>query len=226
MPKKKSRGEAPAVRELDLILFDLDGTLIDSKNDIADSANYTLKSLGLPELRPERIYGFIGDGVRKLLERTLPADYQGEIENAWATFSDHYQDNLLRTTVLYPGVSEVLVHFQEKSKIIVTNKPERFAIPVLRGMGILSCFERIIGGESMPLKKPHPDAILNLLHEKKIHGSRALMIGDGCNDIEAGKRAGVITCAVSYGLTDRETLQGSHPNLMIDNLTELIPLFC
>ena len=224
MPKRK-RPEKTSVRELDLILFDLDGTLIDSKKDIADSANYTLKFLGLPELHPEKIYSFIGDGVRKLLERTLPPDHLRDIESAWTTFSDHYQANLLRTTVLFPGVTEVLTHFQGKSKIIVTNKPERFAIPVLEGLGVLSCFERIIGGESMPLKKPHPDAILTLLQEKKIRSDRTLMIGDGTNDIEAGKRAGVIICAVSYGLTDPGTLLESHPDLMIDDLRELIPLF-
>lgn len=221
MPREKSS----TVRELDLILCDLDGTLIDSKRDIAASANFTLRALGLAELPAERIYGFIGDGVRKLLERTLPPDQAGEVDRAWSIFSRHYRAHLLETTVLHAGVREFLAHFREKPKIVVTNKPEVFALPVLEGLGILPCFERIIGGESMPIKKPHPDAILALLRERAIEAGRAVMIGDGANDIEAGKRAGVITCAVTYGLSDRDTLAACAPDLLIDDLRELLPLF-
>lgn len=220
-----SRGKSRAGRGLDLILCDLDGTLIDSKGDIAASANHTLRVLGFEDLPAEQIYGFIGDGVRKLLERVLPPDRQGEMEKAWEIFSRHYLAHLLETTVLYPGVPEFLAHFRHKTKIVVTNKPELFALPVLRGLGVLSCFERIVGGESMPLKKPHPDAILALLREKEVGGGRALMIGDGVNDLEAGRRAGVLTCAVTYGLSDRETLAACAPNLLVDDLRELFPLF-
>ncbi|HEX9786441.1 MAG TPA: HAD-IA family hydrolase, partial [Candidatus Binatia bacterium] len=138
----------------------------------------------------------------------------------------HYEKHLLDRTVLYPGVRDVLAHFRGKRRVVVSNKIHRLTEAVVRGLGVENHFDAIFGGDSAPEKKPHPALLEMTLERFRIAAPAALMVGDGDIDVEAGKRAGVMTCGVTYGLGDRGQLIAAKPDFLIDQLTELPKYFC
>ena len=141
-------------------------------------------------------------------------------------FLDHYEHHLLDRTVLYPGGREILDYFRDKRRVVVSNKIERLTRAVVCGLGVEDQFDTILGGDSAAEKKPHP-ALLNLVLQRfQIPASRALMVGDGDTDIEAGKGAGVITCGVTYGLGNKDDLIAAKPDFLIENLSQLSVYFC
>jgi HAD superfamily hydrolase (TIGR01509 family) len=188
--------------------------------------NFTRAHFDLPPLAAARIHAHVGLGVEHLLRHTLPIKNPEHFRQVAGVFTPHYEHHLLDQTVLYPGAREILDYFQDKRRVVATNKVQRFAEAVVCGLGVRQCFDLILGGDSAAAKKPHP-ALLNLALEKyQTAPADALMVGDGDTDIEAGRRAGVITCGVSYGLGDKERLRASQPDFMIDRLDELRMHFC
>jgi len=141
-------------------------------------------------------------------------------------FLEHYENHLLETTVLYPHVHETLDYFEKKTKVVVSNKLHRFTVSVLKGLGIGTCFDAILGGDSVAQKKPDPEALNRVLCAFGVSPVMALMVGDGSTDIEAGKRAGVYTCGVTYGLGKKEELIEARPDLLVDDLRRLTEHFC
>jgi HAD superfamily hydrolase (TIGR01549 family) len=141
-------------------------------------------------------------------------------------FLAHYEDHLLDKTILYPGVHDVLDYFSGKRRVVVSNKMHRLTVAVLRGLGVENQFDAILGGDSAPEKKPHPALIHQALNRFEILPGQGLIVGDGDTDIEAGKRAGVLTCGVTYGLGNRAALVASAPDLIIEDLAELSRYFC
>jgi len=211
---------------VDLLIFDLDGTLADTKQDIATAVNLTLKEFGLPPKESAVIYGYVGDGVRKLLQRAFEGQPQGFYERALKVFRQHYLTHLLDTTQFYPGVLEILDHFKGKKRAIATNKPFEYTQKIIEGLGVRDHFDLVLGGDSTLHLKPHPAIIQVVLGRLGVDGKRAVMVGDGVNDILAARAAGAKSCAVGYGLGQTEDLLAANPDFFCDRIKDLSGLFC
>jgi len=210
---------------VDLIIFDVDGTLIDSAKDLIDSVNFTLEAIGLPKEDPEQVQSFIGDGVRKLVERSLGQEHQHLYPKAVEIFRAYYDEHLLDQTRLYPGVEEILAHFASKKRAILTNKSERFTVKILKGLNILTHFEEVVGSDNTAYLKPEPYGIFKIIEDLKIEKKRAVMVGDGVRDIEAAQNAGIKSCAVLYGYTDKERLLNVKPDFFCEKIFQLKEIF-
>jgi len=213
-------------RAVDLIMFDLDGTLADTGRDLAAAVNYTRAHFNLAALAEESVFSHVGRGVEHMLKHSLPEEYPHHFQEVMRIFLGRYEMHLLDRTVLYPGVHEALEHFRGKQRMVVSNKIRRLTVAVVRGLGVESYFDAIFGGDSAAEKKPDP-ALLNLVLARfQVPAASALIVGDGDTDVEAGKRAGVITCGVTYGLGNKADLIAAKPDVMIDNIKELSDYFC
>ena len=207
------------------MVFDLDGTLIDSGGDIITSVNHTLKTLDIPTREPDEIIGFVGDGVHKMIERSLGKDFQHLFSDAIDIFSTYYDKHMLDTTTLHNSVIEVLEHFSVKQKIIITNKRKYFTVKMTDALGISKYFNEIIGADSTDYKKPDPRLLFPLLVKYRTGCDHTVVIGDGINDIMLAKNAGVLSCALMNGLTHRDILLALNPDFACEGLFELISIF-
>ncbi|MBI1820822.1 MAG: HAD-IA family hydrolase [Nitrospirae bacterium] len=212
------------MEEFDLLMFDLDGTLLDTKEDLARSVNLCLKELGFPEKDHQAIYGYIGDGVRKLLGKAIGIESGPVFENAIHVFRKHYMDHLLDTTRFYPGMEKVLEHFKHKLLAVVTNKPADYTSRIIDGLGIRNHFSLISGSVPGGKLKPDPQMLSDVMDDLEISPNRALMVGDGVNDILAARSAGAKSCAVGYGLTLPERLKEASPDYFCNDILSLIGL--
>jgi phosphoglycolate phosphatase len=213
------------MQEVDLLVFDLDGTLIRSGDDLAASVNHTLTSLGLPTLTPETVHGFIGDGVKVLMKRALGPALE-HYDHAMDLFSAYYAEHLLDRTTLYPDVTEVLDYFDRKKMVIVTNKLHGFTLQIATALGIADRFREIIGEDSTPFKKPDPRLLQLVMAKWGGTPERTVVIGDGVNDIMLGRNAGALSCAFLNGITGRDKLLALAPDLTCENLSDLKTLLC
>lgn len=210
--------------EVDLLIFDLDGTLIESKWDIAASVNLTLKDLGLPCREEEEIFGFVGDGVRRLLRLAVGEENQARYEEALAVFRRHYLEHCLDRTRFYPGVDDVLRHFRGKDKAVATNKSIEYTKVILNGLGPHH-FTCVVGGDDGFGLKPEPGMLLHILGELDIKQDRAVLVGDSTNDINAARNAGMRVCAVGYGMGNRDKMASCRPDWFIEHPRDLTELF-
>ncbi len=208
-----------------LLIFDLDGTLVDSRRDIAKAVNLTFRDIGFPEKPVELIYSYVGDGVRRLIRKAVEREDQDLLDRALRIFEGHYLRHLLDETRLYPGMEAVLAHFRTKKKAMVTNKPILFTREIVKGLGLTEDFDPIVGGEMGINLKPHPEMILKVLETLKVPQTEAVMIGDSLNDLEAARAAGIFTCAVGYGLGDAEALRAAAPDFFAEEVADLKGLF-
>jgi phosphoglycolate phosphatase len=209
-----------------LMVFDLDGTLADTGDDLAGSVNRTLQSLGIPK-RPDReILGFVGDGVRKLVERSLGEAYGDRLDEALKRFKEIYAEHLLDQTTLYPGVQYVLRHFGQKDKVLITNKGRDFTLAICSGLGIAGYFKEIIAGDSNEFMKPDPRLLLPLLDRFESARDETLVVGDGINDILLARNTGVRSCAFLNGLGKREELLRLRPDFVIEKMIDLKNIAC
>jgi phosphoglycolate phosphatase len=214
------------MKSVDLMIFDLDGTLVTSGQDIASSVNYTLTTLGLPAIEEAMILEFVGDGVKKLIERSLGPALHDRFEEALVLFSRHYEEHMLDTTTLYTGVIEVLRHFHDKKKVILTNKRHHFAATMSNALRLTQYFDDVIGADSTPYIKPDVRLADLILKRFQAHPGRTVVIGDGVNDIRLAKNAGLLSCAFLNGLTGRETLLNLEPDFSCEHLPEITRIFC
>jgi phosphoglycolate phosphatase len=201
------------------VLFDLDGTLVDSRADLATGVNLTRLDLGLPPLDPAQVAGFVGDGVRRLLTRALP-ECPERLEEALALNSGHYRRHLLDATRLYPGTLEALAALRDRgfALAVVTNKPREFTLPLLEGLGILDAFGAVVAGGDCPDLKPDPRPLLLALEGCGCGPEGSWIAGDHYTDLEAGRRAGLSRCFCRFGFGEA---RGETWDLAVDNLTEL-----
>ncbi len=207
--------------KLSALLFDLDGTLVDSAPDLSHAVNHTLAQLGIPGKTDQEVMTYIGDGMKTLLERATGFSSDADLARAAEIFRPYYLEHCMDRTTLYPGALETLEHFKTQSMALVTNKPVAMTEKILARFGISKYFKSVVGGESTPKKKPDPEPVLKALSDLKAEASQAIMIGDGPTDMEAGRKAGTQICAVTYGYRSREELKKLNPNYMIDHLNEL-----
>ncbi len=218
--------KAPAPRPCRLFLFDLDGTLIDSRADITAAVNFALGRMNLPLLHESSIADFVGNGVGPLIERSLREVTGREpdsalIQKGIALFQDEYGNHLLDRTCLYPHVKEGLDRLPWARFAVVSNKPEIFSRRILEGLGIGSRFFIILGGDSIKKRKPDPESLLMAMKYCRVPASLTAMVGDSAVDIQAGKAAGVTTCGVLGGFRSRAELENAGCDLMIESLLEL-----
>ncbi|MCI0693818.1 HAD-IA family hydrolase [candidate division KSB1 bacterium] len=206
----------------DLLIFDLDGTLVDTRRDLANAVNYALRQLGKNEVEVDTVTGYVGDGVRKLLERALGHAAKTGLETAHRHFRSYYHEHIADFSQPYPGVREVLAHFARKQKAILTNKPQEFTEALLQRLDIRRHFAMVIGGQPNLKLKPDPEAVFKILHHFNLPASRVLIIGDGENDILAGQAAKIVTCAVAYGFRPEEKLRALQPDFVLAAPAELM----
>jgi len=213
------------MKHIELMIFDLDGTLVNSGGDIVASVNYTLESLDIPTKSQEEILTFVGDGVNKMIERALGKDIQHLFNRAMDIFSDYYAGHMLDTTRLCDSFIEVLDHFRNKKKVIITNKRRYFTLKMTDALGISRYFEEIIGADSTAYIKPDPRLFIPLLERVHAVYNDTVVVGDGVNDIMLAKNAGVLSCALLNGLTRRDILLALDPDYACEGLRELIKIF-
>jgi phosphoglycolate phosphatase len=212
------------------LLFDLDGTLIDSLADITTSVNSMLREFDRLPLPESAVTGLIGEGVRMLVERALLVGVAelrngfpspAEVEMAMAAFRRHYRDHLFDTTTTYPGVFETLGHFDFVPKGVVTNKPVEFAQAVLHRLGLSPFFVAVVGGDSLPERKPSPEPLFEAARLCGVSPQECLVIGDSPVDIIAARAAGMSSCGFTGGFCSREDLIAAGAKTLIDDMRAL-----
>jgi len=213
------------MRKMKMMMFDLDGTLATTGDDLALGINFTMRTLNLPEKSRSEIISFVGDGINRLMERVLGENNLSLHEEAMSIFIDYYEKHLLDNTGLYPHVKDVLDYFQNIRKIILTNKRHRFALQIARGLNIEKYFIDIVGSDSTPFCKPDGRVIDYLLDKYNIRKEDAVMIGDGANDILAARNAGILSCAYLNGLGNRDDLLELKADYVCEDLLELKHFF-
>ncbi|MBM7062213.1 phosphoglycolate phosphatase [Pseudomonas sp. UL073] len=216
-----------------LVMFDLDGTLVDSVPDLAAAIDRMLQHLGRPSAGIEAVRQWVGNGARVLVRRALAGDLEHaavsdeDTEHALALFMDAYGGSHAMTRV-YPGVRTTLKWLKKQGveMALITNKPEQFVAPLLDDMKIGRYFRWIIGGDTLPQQKPDPAALLFVMQMAEVKAEDALFIGDSRNDVLAARAAGVSCVALSYGYNHGRPISEEAPTLVVDDLRELLPEGC
>ncbi len=209
---------------INLLIFDLDGTLVNTLEDIAASVNYTLAQLQRDPIPLDAVRQFVGDGIEMLMKRSL-GGLSERLDEAVAIYKEHHRHNLMIHSTLYPSVRETLEHFKAVPMAVISNKAMEFVGPLIERLGIGHYFKLVIGADhGLPLK-PAPDAIELILSKFNVPRELAVIVGDGTTDVRAGKAAGIITCSVTYGFRSVEELHKAEPDHMIHAFADLKQLF-
>jgi phosphoglycolate phosphatase len=207
---------------MDLIVFDLDGTLVDSRRDIAASVNELLGLRGRQPLPLAQVVDYIGEGVANLLARSFGESATDKLPGLVSDYLAIYRRRLLDTTLPYPGVREALPTLASGRVLsVLTNKPRPESVRILDGLGLSRYFGSVLGGEDLPRRKPDPIGIRTLMESVGTEPQRTLMVGDSRIDFETGRNAGVAVCLVTYGLGGRG-VAALEPDLLVDDLMELV----
>jgi phosphoglycolate phosphatase len=206
------------------LIFDLDGTLIDSKQDLIHSVNAMLRELGRSELAAEIISGYIGHGAPTLVARALgEGGTDDERQRALQFFLSYYEQHKMDTTYAYPGVGETLEKLANVPMAVLTNKPVRISVRILEAMGLAKYFRAIYGGNSFETKKPDPLGAKTILKELGAEPGEALLVGDSEVDVQTARNAGMMAAAVNYGFGVHD--RGAYPaDIYLDQFDDLVPL--
>lgn len=212
-----------------LVMFDLDGTLMDSVPDLAAAVDKMLMLLGREPAGIDRVRDWVGNGSRVLVRRALAGQLQHEgvadelADEALALFMQAYSGGHELTTV-YPGVRECLDWLRERDVklAIITNKPAQFIEPLLEENGLAGYFQWLIGGDTLPQQKPDPAALVWVMREAGVSPNASLFVGDSRNDVRAAKAASVPCAALTYGYNHGEPIAHEQPALVLDDLRELV----
>lgn len=202
-----------------LIIFDLDGTLVNSIADITNSLNYAVKPYNIAPKTKEEVGRLVGVGITNLIEKVLGEEnirHRDDVVNRWLEF---YSNHIVDNTFVYPGVRETLKRLDGYRKGVISNKREALSVSVLKGLDLFRYFDAVLGSDSVNEKKPSPAPVLHLLSLLGVSADEAIMVGDSELDIAAGKGAGVRTVGVTYGYRDRSYL--SSADVIIDSIDEL-----
>ncbi len=212
----------------EMVLIDLDGTLVDSVPDLTFCVDEMMKELGMPNRGEARVRTWVGNGVERLVRRALTDSLDGEPEDelfqrAYPIFLRLYAENTSGRSQLYPGVREGLDYLRSAGFKLgcVTNKAEQFTLPLLDDMGIRDYFAIVVSGDSLAEKKPHP---LPLLHAAEFFGvepANALMLGDSMSDVKAARAAGFNVVCMSYGYNHGIDIREANPDAVLDSMAEL-----
>jgi len=208
---------------MDLVIYDLDGTLIDSKLDLAHAVNAMLRHTGRTPLDNERVYSYVGNGAPVLIRRALgDAASEADVQEGLEFFLEYYRDHMLDYTVPYPGVREAVERLRDAgvAQAVLTNKPVRISRAIIEGLGMGPCFFQVYGGNSFDFKKPHPIGVETLMAECGTMRDRTVMVGDSSVDIKTARNAGIAACGVTYGFQP-ETLADPSPDALMDRMEDV-----
>ena len=201
----------------DLAIFDLDGTLIDSKRDLIEAVHAAARKIGVPERTDEEIAGYLASGTMSLVKEALGT--QERFEEAFAHFVRHYEANMFVHTRLYPDVLSTLDRLRGRTRLaIMSNKRESFCRKLAEGLGLTPYFEWIVGGDTYPVKKPDPTPLLEIAKLAGVDPARSVMIGDSPQDIQAGREAGMKTVALLRGFTAPDRMRLTQADWILDSL--------
>jgi phosphoglycolate phosphatase len=206
------------------LIFDLDGTLIDSQRDITSAVNSVRKEYGFEYLHVKQVRSYLGNGVNMLMNRAIPEKkemVQGEVLEK---FKFYYRRCLTDTTVTYNGTKEMLETLKNKKKAVLSNKNEDFSCEIVKKLGIFDYFVKVWGGDSASIKKPSPKPIVDLVNLTNSDISKTVMIGDSANDFLAAKAAGIPSIAVLYGYSDIEQIKQYNPDFMAKDPKDIIDI--
>ena len=208
----------------DLLIFDLDGTLIDSRLDLANAVNATRRHMGMATLDNECVYSYVGNGAPVLIRRALGDQAtEAEVQEALEFFLEYYREHDLDFTTLYPGVRESLDRLSAAGKrmAVLTNKPVRVSQAIVEGLGVAHHFFRVYGGNSFEFKKPNPIGIEALMEQAEVSRERTLMVGDSSVDVETARNARITCCGVTYGFQP-ESLDSTPPDIKGDRMEQMV----
>ncbi len=212
----------------ELVLIDLDGTLVDSVPDLAYAADAMMRDLGLPERGEDAVRNWVGNGVEKLVKRTLTGTLEEEpdaafFEKAYPIYYKYYLESNGQYSRLYPGVKEGLEILKAKGLKLgcVTNKAESFTLPLLKAKGVFDFFEIVVSGDTLPQKKPAPEPLWHAAKYFNVKPENSLMLGDSQHDVKAARNAGFSIIAVTYGYNHGEDINSVSPDAVIDSFLEL-----
>ncbi len=203
-----------------VIMFDLDGTLVDSSVDITNALNYAIVPYGIGKLTVEETIGLVGEGLTRLIEKALGNERAAIVPEVLDRFVGYYSEHLVDFTLPYKGVGETLEHLGNYRKAVISNKRESLSRELLEKLGLAKYFDIILGSDSVEEKKPSPRPIMKILETFSLKPDEAVIVGDSNFDIDAGKAAGTRTIAVSYGYREIAVLKGA--DFIIDDITELL----
>lgn len=206
------------------VIFDLDGTLVDSFADIATAVNRTRAHYGQPPLPLESVRAAVGNGSEVLVRAVVPGPAE-RLPDALRFYLARYEEVALEQTRLLPGVLATLEHFATRPLAVVTNKPQHLSRRILQGLQVWERFRMVLGGDALKRHKPDPLPVLHVLACLALPAAEVLLVGDGLQDLAAGRAAGVRTVAVTSGVTDRAALEAAGPERVVDRLDELIALY-
>jgi phosphoglycolate phosphatase len=217
---------APKLHLVRALIFDLDGTLIDSKRDLIHSVNAMLGEMGRAQLDEETISGYIGHGAPLLVSRALGSNArEDDLRRALQFFLAYYEEHKLDTTCAYPGVADSLAELSRKKvpMAVLTNKPVKISVRILEALGLATYFRSIYGGNSFESKKPDPRGANTIVSEFAASPRETMLIGDSEVDVQTARNARMIAVAVNYGFGVHDRTQ--HPaDLYLEKLADLIPL--
>ncbi len=219
--------------QFDLILFDLDGTLIDTAPEIADTINDVLRDEGIAPVSLEEVRNWIGHGARETLRQAyavrtganlLSAREVAVLDRLFAQFARHHARRVGTHSTLFAGVRDTLqaLRQQERAMAMVTNKEGRFVDALLRAHGLSGWFAPVVAGDTLPVRKPDPRTVRHCLQHCGVAPKHALLVGDSAVDVETAHAAGVSCWAVSYGYNAGRPIAEARPDRVIDSLAELI----
>jgi 2-phosphoglycolate phosphatase len=210
------------VTRIEAVVFDLDGTLVDSRDDIVAAASHALGVHGWPGLPTAEIVGHVGDGARKLVARCarLPED-ASEVDTLLATFLDYYTTHPTVYTTVLPGVEWTLEELEGAPLAVCTNKPRATTELVLHNLDLARHFTLVVAGGDLPRPKPDPMQLRFIADRLRVPTDRLVMVGDGPQDVECGRAVGALTVGVEGGLAPRERLLQARPDVLLGSIAEL-----
>lgn len=204
-----------------LVIFDLDGTLVDSQYDLTDSVNFVRKEHGLSPLPVNKVASYLGSGITALVKAVLAELKNENFDVAVKMFKDNYVKHLTDKTLPYKDVTEMLSNIPQK-KVLLSNKDEKFSKQILETLGLSKFFTEIYGGDSFKEKKPNPLPIYEIMKKFSLNKEDVVMVGDGANDIMVGKNAGITTIGVLYGYSSQEQLNNLAPDYQAKDPKEIV----
>ena len=206
---------------IDLLILDFDGTITDSIPPAVEAIQKMIKQLNMPYKTRKEINIYVGYGETPLIAGSIGTKEPKLLKKAMKLYENIYIKEGLKKVTLYPHVKEFLEYFKKKTKIILSNKKDKFIKMILDDHKLTRYFAEIHGGDTLPCLKPDPNALNKMIKKYKVPNDHALFIGDMTVDIETGRNAKVQTCAVTYGFDSKEKLKSHKPDFLIDDLTEL-----